>query len=403
MAPATDRTADVIVVGLGAAGAATLYQLARRGVNAIGLDRFTPPHDRGSSHGETRITRQGVGEGEVYAPLAIRSHEIWAELEAATGAELLDTCGLLTLAPADGRGEMHGTGDFLGRAAAVARAFDVAHEILRPTEIAARWPQFRLTGEERGLFEPGAGLVYPERCIAAQIAEARRLGARVVCDCPALAVEETAAGVRVITADGVFEGATAVVTAGAWAPGLLGGSLARLVLQPQILHWFACEEPAAFAPGRFPTFIWLHGENAADCFYGFPAVGGVQSGLKMARETRETIATPEDLDRRVPSGDAAEVFERHLSGRLRGVGPTVLRSAVCVYTTAPDSDFVAGWTGERVLAASACSGHGFKHSAAIGELLAAAVTQGRPLPSQFDPRRLETVAGASTQRGASAK
>ena len=79
------KTWDVIVAGVGAMGSAALYQLARRGVRVLGLDRFHPPHDRGSSHGDTRITRLALGEGEQYVQFARRSHEIWRELEAATG------------------------------------------------------------------------------------------------------------------------------------------------------------------------------------------------------------------------------------------------------------------------------------------------------------------------------
>lgn len=383
-------SADVIVVGLGAAGAATLYQLARRGVRALGVDRFSPPHAMASSHGESRITRHALGEGEVYAPLAIRSHEIWRELEAASGETLLRICGLLTIAPADGRGQVHGTGDFLTRAAQVARTFEVPHEVLSPSEIQARWPQFRLTGAERGLFEPGAGAVFPERCIAAQLAEAQRLGARILRETPVLAIEETGAAVRLTTPSGGLEAGAVVVAAGVWTPGLIGGALARLALQPQTLHWFAVEDAAAFDPDRFPAFMWVHGAGVDDSFYGLPALGGAGGGVKIASESHETIATPDDLDR-TPAPDAASrMFERHVRGRLAGVGPKVLRSAVCVYTTTPDNDFAIGWTGERVLTASACSGHGFKHSAALGELLAQAVIAGDAvrIPDAFALDRL---------------
>lgn len=383
------ETAEVIVVGLGAAGSATLYQLARRGVRALGLDRFSPPHDQGSSHGETRITRHAVGEGDVYAPFAIRSHEVWRELEAATGARLLETCGVLTLAPADGSARAHGVSDFLGRAVAVARAFDIVHERLTPAEVQARWPQFELTGDEAGLFEPGGGFVYPERCIAAQLAEAVRLGARVERGAPALAIEEAGAGARVVTAGGMYEAERVVVTAGAWSPGLLGGPFGALTLQPQILHWFACEEPAAFAPDRFPAFMWIRGAQPDDSFYGFPLAGPAEGGVKLACEGQESIARIEDLDRAPPAGAGSRVFERHVRGRIRGIASRVARSAVCVYSTTPDSGFAVGWPSERILAASACSGHGFKHSAAIGEMLAEVVCgSGREIPQEFALGRL---------------
>jgi len=122
--------AEVAVVGLGAMGAATLYQLARRGVSAIGIDRFAPPHALGSSHGETRITRAAVGEGEDYVPFVRRSHAIWRELEAATGQSLLEQCGLLMMAPRGVRTGHHGKTDFLNRTASVARRHRIPHQML---------------------------------------------------------------------------------------------------------------------------------------------------------------------------------------------------------------------------------------------------------------------------------
>src|SRR5689334_15958536 len=102
-------SADVAVIGLGAMGSAALYQLARRGVKALGIDRFHPPHDQGSTHGETRITRQAIGEGEIYVPMALRSHEIWKDLESETGERLLVQSGCLivdAVKPAP-RGHIH--------------------------------------------------------------------------------------------------------------------------------------------------------------------------------------------------------------------------------------------------------------------------------------------------------
>jgi sarcosine oxidase len=135
--------------------------------------------------------------------------------------------------------------------------------------------------------------------------------------------------------------------------------------------------------------MWIRGEAAGDSFYGFPVVGPVDAGVKMACESHEAIARIEDLDRTPPAGAAADVFERHIRGRIRGVGPAVLRSAMCIYSTTPDSDFAVGWTSDRVLAASACSGHGFKHSAALGEMLAEVASgTDRSIPPEFALQRL---------------
>src|SRR5258706_6522108 len=144
--------ADVIVVGLGVAGSSVLHQLARRGVRALGVDRYHPPHDRGSSHGETRVTRQAIGEGDIYTPLVLRSHEIWRELEAETGENLLLAIGGLIMAPAGSGANHHGKPDFLNRTIATARRFGIAHEVLSAGEIQRRCPPISFQGDETGFF-----------------------------------------------------------------------------------------------------------------------------------------------------------------------------------------------------------------------------------------------------------
>lgn len=367
------RVHDVAVIGLGAMGAATLYQLAKRGVRAVGIDRHAPPHDRGSSHGETRITRQAVGEGDVYAPLVIRSHAIWRELEAATGAALLEACGMLVLAPRDGRAEHHGKLDFLARTIAVARRHGIAHEVLDADGIARRFPGFRLTGTEAGCFEPGGGFVRPEACIAAQLAEAARLGAEIRTGSQVLGLLQRGAGVVIETAAGVIEAGQAVVAAGAWAGGLLGDPYDRLLLPyRQVLHWF----PVAAAPPAIPAFIWMHGDRPDDYFYGFPALGGA---LKVATEQYAAPCDPDRLDRAVAPAEQAAMWETHVASRIPGLAAPAMRSAACLYTVTPDAGFVVERhpRQDRVVVVSACSGHGFKHSAGLGEAVAEWVAEGR--------------------------
>ena len=144
-------TYDVAVVGLGAAGAATLYQLARRGVRAVGIDRFSPPHVYGSTHGDTRITREAIGEGEAYTPLVRRSHAIWRELEAETGADLLTQCGGLIVEAAGGGAAGHHRHEFLASTIACADRYGIKHELLSAADVAVRFPQFALDGDEFGL------------------------------------------------------------------------------------------------------------------------------------------------------------------------------------------------------------------------------------------------------------
>ncbi|HWF01741.1 MAG TPA: N-methyl-L-tryptophan oxidase [Caulobacteraceae bacterium] len=392
---ASFRSAEVIVVGLGALGAACLYQLARAGVPALGVDRFAPPHDRGSSHGETRITRRALGEGADYAPLAARSHEIWRELEAATGETLMLACGVLNLGPPDSRARMHGVADFVGEAARVAALHDVPHELVDAGEIRRRWPAMTPREDERGCFEPGGGVVFPERCIAAQLYEAQRLGALALLDETVLAIEPQGSGVCVRTSRGELGAARAIVAAGAWLPGLAGGWTRRLELRPQAVHWFAPSDPSQFTPDRFPVFIWLHGEGAEGGFYGFPIVPGAPTrAVKLATEHARSIGSPDGLDHAAAAQSGAGVWRDHVEGRIGGLRAGPVKSIACLYTVSPDSDFAIGpmQDAPQITLASACSGHGFKHSAALGERLARqAAGEAVEMPAAFDPGRFAAL------------
>jgi sarcosine oxidase len=368
-----DHATEVIVVGLGAIGSATLYQLARRGIPAIGIDRFTPPHDRGSSHGESRITRLAVGEGDSYAPLVRRSHAIWRELERDTGVALLHQVGGLIIGDAQDTPH-HGKSGFLKRTIAVAERHAIAHEVLAAEEIAYRFPQLQMSGDERGYYEPEAGMVFPERCITAQLDQARRLGATLRLDEQVLSVASAGAGVTVTTTTGRLQAPRVVLAAGPWLPGLVGASCAGLMrVFRQTLHWFPTQS-AGFAPERCPVYLWMHGTSEEDYFYGFPCLPG-SAGIKVASERYARTTTAEGCDRRVAPAESVEMFRRHVSGRLRDVGGEALRAATCLYTVTPDSGFLVDTLPDLpgALVASACSGHGFKHSAALGERIAGTI------------------------------
>ena len=370
-------TADLVVVGLGAVGSASLYQAARRGARVVGLDRFAPPHDRGSSHGDTRITRQAIGEGEAYVPLALRSHAIWDELEAATGARLIDRCGFLLMVRADADSSHHGKQGFFARTRRAAERFGIAHETLDAAAIARRFPQFGgLQGDEECYFEPGGGQVFPERCIAVQLAEAERLGAGIRTGCQVLAVEPDGAGVRVCTAEGEILARRAIVAAGAWMPRLAPALAPRLVVRRQALHWFDLPDDSAWR-GEAPTYIWNRGASPDLQFYGFPPASG-SGELKCAQEQYGESCDPDLMDRTVTATEQALMYEQHVRGRLAGAGANARRSAACCYTVSPNGDFIVEQHPDSaaILLVSACSGHGFKHSAAMGEALAEAALGG---------------------------
>ena len=378
-------TADVAVIGLGAVGSATLHRLALRGASVIGIDRFDPPHDRGSTHGESRITRLAVAEGAAYVPLVRRSHEIWRELEAQTGETLLMQVGGLVMGEGEGT-PSHGQAGFLGSTIAIAQAHAIPHEILDSAEIRRRYPQFLVRDTERGYFEPSAGIVFPERSVATQLRLACERGATVRPNEKVLAIEPCGTGVAVVTDKGRIEAARAILTAGAWLPGLAGDAFAsRASIHRQTLLWFEADEPALYDPARCPIFIWMHGQRAEDYLYGFPILPG-GSGVKAATEQYGPSIDPDAVERAVPAAEAQGIYDRHLAGRLRGLSSRLAKAATCLYTVTPDSGFIVGpvWENGALIAASACSGHGFKHSPALGEHLAdLAAGAGAVVPDAF--------------------
>ena len=364
--------ADVIVVGLGAMGSAACYQLAKREASVIGIDRYSPPHSLGSTHGETRVTRLAIGEGEQFVPFALRSHDIWRELESETGADLLTVTGGLIMSGASGEHSLHGSADFVETTINAAIKFGIEHRILDSRQIADEFPQFILSGKERGYFENEAGFLRPEACVKTQLELAEKLGANLRLNERVIRIENTGAGVDVISDRATYSAATAIVSAGPWVSEFVDGVPANLFkIYRQVLYWFDVSQVyERYRVGKFPIFIWEFGRGKDDFSYGFPAIDGKHGGLKVASETFPATTSPEETDRAVSTGETASMFNQYIAGHLDGIGATCVKSAVCLYTVTPNSNFVIDRLSENVLLASPCSGHGFKHSAAIGETLA---------------------------------
>ncbi len=370
---------DVVVVGLGAMGAATLYQLAKAGADVVGIDRFAPPHDQGSSHGDTRITRLAVGEGAAYIPFVHRSHAIWRELEADSGEALFEQCGVLVMTSSEAPARHHGAEDFTGHTIELARRCGIAHEILNASQIRARFPQFvPVRDDATGYFEPEGGYVRPERCIAAQLNAARKLGATVITGTTVSSIESDDGVVRVRAGDRTLAASKVIVCAGMWSANLLGEPFGALLkVCRQTLFWFRLEEPSIF-PEMSPTFILSHGPLETDICYGFPPVPG-EGSMKIATEQYVGLDSIDTLDRNVSDAEVAQMCRSHVSENFAGVTPELVKAAVCTYTVTPDYGFIIDDHPilANVTVVSACSGHGFKHSAGIGEALAQRTLTGR--------------------------
>ena len=365
--------ADIAVIGLGAVGSAALYQAAKLNAKVIGIDRFGPPHDQGSSHGETRITRQAIGEGSEFVPLVLRADQIWEELEAVTGRSLLTRCGGLVLASPGVGGSHHGSSSFLRDTINAALAFAIPHQQLSTDEIHRLYPQFRLPAHEVGYFEPGAGFLRPEACVEAQIMQAKTLGAMVYTSETVLETKPASGAVEVKTNKASYTVAKVILTAGPWIAKLLPPEYARhFRVYRQTLCWFALQENCErYAPEHFPVFIWITGNRVQDMLYGFPAIDGPEGGLKVATERYESTVDPDAVPRDVSDQSVAEMYAEYIAPRFPDVSNRCLRSTTCLYTVTPDAKFVIDYAdvNRDIVFASACSGHGFKHSPAVGEAL----------------------------------
>lgn len=355
------------VVGLGAAGSAALYHLARRGYRVVGIDQFEPPHAFGSSTGETRITRKAIGEGDQYVPLVLRSYDLFRELERESGESLLTVTGGLWISSPARQAETH-VANFYDNTLAAARRFGIEHEILAPAEIRRRFPQFDVRDNEVAYYEPGAGYLRPEACVRTHLALARKHGAEIRFNTRVSSLDEVPAARRTILA------------AGAWLPRFLPPATARLfTVTRQVQYWFEVRGvPERFMRPNFPVWIWELQERR-NVIYGFPSIDG--KSVKMATEQYSRAIDPEPVEPRLKVGEEEmrAIGEQLVAPYLPGLGPRCVKAVACLYTATPDFHFVIDRHPVRddVIIASPCSGHGFKHSAAIGEALAELATTGR--------------------------
>ena len=372
---------DVIVVGVGAMGSATVYQLASRGLRVLGLERFTIPHEMGSSHGLTRIIRLAYHEGPEYVPIGRRAYALWRELEERTGERLLHITGSVH-AGAPGAVAFERT-----RESCIAQG--VSHEVLSAADLAARFSAYRLPTEMMALLQGDGGFLAAERCIEAHVAVARAQGAEVREGERVVEWAPTASGVRVRTDRGVYEAGALVLTVGAWAGKLLPELEAVAVPKRQVMAWFEPRRPELFDPARFPVFVltWRGREH-----YGFPTFG--IPGFKVGRfDGNGGTADPDALDRsrRAADEEALRDFTAHCFPDA--LGP-MLRHSACMFTNSPDGHSIIGKHEmyPQVSFAAGFSGHGFKFSSAVGEILADLAERGesRHDVALFAPGRFRT-------------
>lgn len=353
-------TADAIILGLGAMGSAAAYHLARRGVQVIGLEQYTPAHDRGSSHGRSRIIREAYFEHPDYVPLIQRAYEQWRALQEGSGARLLVMTGGLMIGPDDGV--------LVQGALASARMHHLPYELITADEVQRRFPPFRLQPGTVAVQEPNAGVLFPEACVRAHLDGASRAGAALHFEEPVLRWTADGGGVEVVTAAQTYAASRLVITAGPWAPQVLRELGLPLVVERNVMYWFApLRTPGAFAPERFPIYIYEYRKDAF--FYGFPAVP--DTSVKVAHHHSGVFCSPETIRREVAPDEVARM-RALLAAHLPDANGNLLQTAACLYTNTPDGHFIIDrhpqWS--HVTLACGFSGHGFKFASVVGEVLA---------------------------------
>lgn len=377
---------DCIVIGFGGVGSGALWEGAKRGWKMLGLDRFGPAHDRGSSHGQTRIIRRTYFEHPNYVPLVERSFQLWGELTKRhrTSPEvkaLLLPTGLLQVGPVES--------PVIRGVQASAAAFDLPIEVFTPSEIEQRLPILKVPTEHIGIFESGAGLLRVELCIAAMIQQATKLGAEFVSDCPVTSWQVRDNGtLEVRCGDTIFLSDRLIISSGAWS----GQLLAKLQLPLRVLrkqqHWFQIDRVENKLINRFPAFLFEQDDGSV--FYGMPEIDHL--GMKVAEHSGgELVGNPSVLDRELNKEDLHRV-ETFLRDYFRHTYHRLVHFSQCMYTMSADGHFIIdrypGYS--NVAFAAGLSGHGFKFAPLLGQYLVGLVNGEQS--SEYEFLKLQSTA-----------
>ncbi|MCY3574305.1 MAG: N-methyl-L-tryptophan oxidase [Chloroflexi bacterium] len=362
---------DAIVIGLGGMGSAALYHLAKRGQKALGIDQFAIPHQRGSSHGLTRIIRLAYYEDLAYVPLLRRSYALWTELEREFGEQLFYQTGSIDMGPADSdvfRGSLESCIEN-----------DFPYQVLDSRALRARFPAYQMPAETMALYQPQGGLLVPERCITAHATLAQQHGAK-------LHTGERVLGwgilpderVQVRSNQGNYLAEKLIICGGAWMAKLLPTLAGKAIPERQALIWLQPKQPDLFGLESFP--VW-NGQVEEGRYYGLPEFNpsGNTPGMKLGRyHHRGEICDPDTVDRAVHPED--EALLRTFAERYfpTGAGAT-LDMAICMFTNTADEHFVLDTLPDapQVSVAAGFSGHGFKMASVVGEIMAEMALQGQ--------------------------
>ena len=368
------RAYDTIIAGVGGMGSAALFHLAKQRQRVLGIEQFELGHELGSSHGETRVIRLAYFEGSNYVPIVQRAHQLWRDLSAETGVQLIHRTGSLEMSEAG-----H---DLVDKSQASCLDHGLPHEMLDATEVMRRYPVFRLSPGTRAIFQPDGGYVLSEAAIRVHAERAIQHGATLKTGERLVDFRPTAdGGVEVRTDRGVYTAGQLVLTAGPWMSQLAPEIAEQLATFKQAIAWFQPRRPELFRPGALPVFI--HFSDGGE-FYGLPmhsAQGFKVGGPHFAREPID----PYD-PQRVPSARQIEALQGFLERHMPDAAGQPIRATGCIYTKTPDEHFIIDRLPglPQVLVVSPCSGHGYKFTPVIGEIVAQLIIDGRT-PHDIEP------------------
>lgn len=339
-------------------GSSAAYHLSKTGRKILLLDKFFPPHNAGSSHGQSRIIREAYFESPLYVPLVQLAYRLWDELEQESGKKLFLKTGGLMLGKQDLK-------VFQGSSRSAVQ-HGIQYEYLNGSEIKNRFPIFKPATDTVALFEKNAGILFPEECIRTNLELAKmgdvdfHFGETVV------QIKNKGDLVEIQTDKETYDVRKVIVSAGAWIGGLFPELQLPLTVKRQVLFWYKCVSANAenFLPERFPIYIWEH--EADNIFYGFPDLG---DGIKIAVHHQGKLTTADQVDRTVSPEEIDQmtsIVNHYFDAQL-----VFNYATVCMYTNTPDEDFIIDFHpgNKNIIVASACSGHGFKFSSAIGKIL----------------------------------
>lgn len=368
-------TFDVVVLGLGANGSSAIYHLSKTGLAVLGIDRFTPPHSHGSSHGQSRIIRQAYHENPLYVPLVKEAYSLWGELEKTTGKTLLLRTGGIMLG--------NENSSVIKGAKLSAETHNVSSAYLDNNQIKNTFPALKPAADTVAVLDKGAGILFPERCIQTYLEEAQQAGASLHYNERVVRITPTENSIAIVTDKNTYQAAKLIISVGAWLPELMPELQLPLTIERQVLYWLKSKKQQSyFTPDALPIYIWEYAPGSI--FYGFPDLG---DGIKIAFYHGGNIIAPDALTPDVSQEEIASMME--VAETYLDIEAVFNYATTCMYTNTPDENFIIDFHPQykNIIIASPCSGHGFKFASLTGKLLCD-MAVGNPISFDLSPFRI---------------